>query len=573
MPNLGMPVAEWISFIFFLLLSTLLGFWMVRRIHGLGDYVLPRWFGKTMMVLHGFSTGTHSDQAVVVASKTYTNGVSGIWYQWLYIFITPFYWVVSLVLRRSRAMTTSDIFEARYDRSVAVLFALVCMGNQALSMGTMLRSAGSIIEGSTGGQLSDDLVILLMTVCFVLYGTAGGLAAAVVNDFVQGILTVVFSFILLPFMLDAVGGITGIHRALIDDPHKLMLFEPKEINLFLVVVLSINSLVSIVAVPVSLGCSSAGRTEMDNQIGFTYGNFLKRICTIPWCLTGLAAIVYFGKRGVNIKPNDIYGLSAAEFLPKAMPGLLGMFLASLLATIMSSCSAMMVAISGLFTNNVYKYAKPGQSEKHYLTVARISSAAMVAGGLGFAYLYNDVVKMLLDQWKVLSLMGIAFWLGLIWRRANVAGAWAATLAATAIFFLFKYKMLTGIIAALPFASSLGMVIEKSPGDIFIPEEWQIIFQLGGGFAAGILVSFLTLPVSKEKLDRFYALIRTPTQPDEKIAAPCTLPEGTVVPPKRLLFPFGGLEILVPSRRTVIGVLVCAALVGVLVGYVAIFIAK
>jgi hypothetical protein len=146
-------------------------------------------------------------------------------------------------------------------------------------------------------------------------------------------------------------------------------------------------------------------------------------------------------------------------------------------------------------------------------------------------------------------------------------------------------------------------------------KWQILCYLGGGTSAGILVSLLTRPEDDEKLDRFYALFRTPTEPGErtvavpprpaeappaetggrlavaaavapapaavavaappreKLHAPCRLPEGTVVPPKRLLFPFGGIEILVPSRRTVVGFLVCAAFVLALVGYVALFIAK
>ena len=57
-------------------------------------------------------------EAVSVASKTYTNGISGIWYQWLYLFATPFYWLIAPMMRRFRALTTGDIFELRYNKSV-----------------------------------------------------------------------------------------------------------------------------------------------------------------------------------------------------------------------------------------------------------------------------------------------------------------------------------------------------------------------------------------------------------------------------------------------------------------------
>ena len=69
------------------------------------------------------------------------------------------------------------------------------------------------------------------------------------------------------------------------------------------------------------------------------------------------------------------------------------------------------------------------------------------------------------------------------------------------------------------------------------------------------MSLLTRPVSEEKLDNFYALVRTPIGPGEKDTAPCTLPEGVVVPEERKLLPFKNLEILVPTPTSVIGFLV------------------
>ena len=39
-----------------------------------------------------------------------------------------------------------------------------------------------------------------------MYGMAGGLGAAIVTDYIQGILTIAFSVILLPWVLEAVQG-------------------------------------------------------------------------------------------------------------------------------------------------------------------------------------------------------------------------------------------------------------------------------------------------------------------------------------------------------------------------------
>ena len=106
---------------------TILGLWMGSRISELNDYFMPRKFGKGMMMMHAFGTGTASDQAVTVASATFRGGLSGIWYQWLWLFVTPFYWLIAPIFRRFRAITTADVYELRFDRSVAILFACVGM--------------------------------------------------------------------------------------------------------------------------------------------------------------------------------------------------------------------------------------------------------------------------------------------------------------------------------------------------------------------------------------------------------------------------------------------------------------
>jgi len=94
------------------------------------------------------------------------------------LFVTPFYWLIAPVMRRFRAITTADVFEARYNRSVAVLYALIGMLNLAINIGVMLKGSSAVISASTGGLLSADVTIAVMTVIFVIYGVAGGLSAA-----------------------------------------------------------------------------------------------------------------------------------------------------------------------------------------------------------------------------------------------------------------------------------------------------------------------------------------------------------------------------------------------------------
>ena len=128
---------------------------------------MPRRFGKGMMIMHAFGTGTASDQAVTVAAATFKGGMSGIWYQWLWLFVTPFYWLIAPIFRRFRAVTTADVYELRFDRSVAVLFAVVGIANLSVKIGLMLKGVGVLIESATGNWIDTQLAIFAVTFMFV----------------------------------------------------------------------------------------------------------------------------------------------------------------------------------------------------------------------------------------------------------------------------------------------------------------------------------------------------------------------------------------------------------------------
>jgi Na+/proline symporter len=552
---LGLHIADIVVLAVYFIGITLIGAWAARLVKNMGDFFMPRKFGKTMLIAHAFGTGTHSDQAVGVAAKTFVSGLSGIWYQWLWLFCTPFYWLIAPLMRRFRAITVSDVFTLRFGKSVGMLFAVIGSFNLMFNIGVMLKGSGAVISATLGNQVSPDAIILIMTVLFVVYGVAGGLSAAIITDFVQGILTIIFSFALVPFVLKAVGGISGL-RETIADEHMFSLTAPGGITMFYITIIAVNALIGIVTQPHTMGNCAAGRTESDGQFGFTIGNFIKRICTMAWCVTGIAAIGYLA--GQDVRPDEVYGVMAREFFPAIMPGLLGVFIASLLASVMSSCDSFMIASSALFTENLYKPLMPGKSPKHYLWTGRITAFVIVAGGLASAYLIEDVIQGIEIFWKIAPMMGIAFWLGLFWRRTTTAGAWASTAAA------FVVLILTGQGFFIKFIGGLSASFVKADGSAMML-HWQMIFYLVAGFAAGIIVSLLTKPQDEDKLNRFYELVRTPVDTEEgSPAEPCTIPEGVIIPEKQLMLKAGGLELLKPGKTAVIGFVACWIAVGAMI---------
>ena len=543
--------------VMYLLGITVLGVWMARRVKTTGDFFMPRRFGPLTMIMHAFGTGTASDQAVTVASSTAQNGLSGIWYQWLWLIPTPFYWLIAPIMRRFRAVTTADVLTLRFDHSVAMLFSVVGVVSMSVKIGAILKGASVVLEAGTGGWLDPSMAICAITVLFLIYGIAGGLSAAIATDFIQGILTIIFSFILLPFVLSSVGGMTGV-RERITDPELLTLVAPGKITTFFVVMLGIQGLVGIIAQPHVMGVCGAGKTESEGRVGFMVGNLVKRLCTVAWCLTGIAAVAWYLDQGVSMEEirtkdfaDKIYGDIAHTFLPQIAPGMLGIFLASLLAAVMSSCDSFMISSAGLFSENVYKPLRPDQSTRHYLMVSRVTSLVVVAGGVIFAFFVPNVVKAIEIWFKISPMCGIAFWMCLFWRRMTVVGAWASTVAGFGMWWIATQTFFVQRVASLSIAEPLRLIWEED-GVQSIYEPWTITLYMVAATVAGIVFSFMTKPVENERLDRFYALMRTPVQPNEVIEQPCTLPAGAIVPERPMLVQCCGLEIPAPSKTSVIG---------------------
>lgn len=562
---LGLGFYDLLVLLVYLVGVTLLGAWAMRKVSTMGDFIMPRRFGKWMLTMHAFGSGTHSDQAVSVASKSYTNGLSGIWYQWLYLFGTPFYWLIAPMMRRFRALTTADVFELRYGRGVAMLYAIISIAFMATSIGLMLKGSGAVIAGASGGAISGDVAIVLMTVLFVTYGTMGGLGGAIITDFIQGILTIAFSFILLPSVMQAVGGISGMRETL-DDPQMFSLVAPAEIGAFYIAVIALNGLVGIVTQPHILANCAAGRTEREGQFGFMVGSFTKRFCTVAWALTGLAGVAYFAGRE-NVNPDHLYGLLAGEFFPQMIPGMLGLFIATLLASVMSSCDSFMIAGSGLFTENIYKKLRPGLNPRHYLWMTRAAALLVVGLGVGYAYWLSDVIQGLEILWRIAPMMGIAFWIGLFWRRATTAGAWASTIAALFTWWLTSRGFFVAALDGHPVAESLRIVVHfDGHPEIYLP--WQMVAYLSAGLLAGISVSLLSRPRESAFLKQYYELIHTPVLTEEpNPEQPCTLPEGVKPLPGRTFFPGSSFEIPIPTRRSLAGFATGCALVALIIGFV------
>ncbi|UCH36298.1 MAG: sodium:solute symporter family protein [Armatimonadota bacterium] len=542
---LGLDTVDWTVVVVYLLGITALGVWSKRAVHDREDFLLGgRRFGKAMMVMHAFGTGTHTDQAAAVVSRSYAHGVSGIWAQWNWMMVTPFYWLLAPLLRRSRVLTIADWYEERYGPSVGILAVIVSSIGSIFAIGTMLLGTSRTVQGLLAIDPALDVLrlpfglvvpdasfnvsLFVMTALFLLYGAFGGIVGAVRTDFVQGFMIIILSGLALPFAFHGIGGMSGVARGV---PDGFLNLTGERFSLVFIGALTITSLFSIVSQSHIISVTSAGRTEWEGRVGMTYGNFLKRLCTIAWCLLG---VVWLVRAPGLANPDAAFGDAVSKLLPL---GLRGLMLASIMAAAMSTCDSMMVAVSGLCTETVYRrHIRRDAPEAHYLNVARVISAIVVIGAIIFAYSVTDIFQGLTSFWKVTATMGIAFWLGVLWRRSTTAGAWASFLAAAAAWFV-----------AL-------RVLGWSEGQ-------QMALYIPVGILAGIVVSLVTPAPNRASLDRFFTKIHTPIGHDDKLG----LSFDEAVPPHARLIDAAGILVCKPSRQSWLGFVVAWLIVGILVG--------
>ena len=225
--------------------------------------------------------------------------------------------------------------------------------------------------------------------------------------------------------------------------------------------------------------------------------------------------------------------------------------------------------AALFTENIYRpLIRPGRSEKHYVLVGRLTSLAVVAGGIALAFELPSVVDGLELVWIVQAMMGMSMWFSFFWRRATAAAAWASTLAGFATWFFTSTVQVAGVVI-WDFNGRFGHLLPENmmiDGVLSLP--WQMLIYLSIAAVVMVAVSLFTRPPAVEKLDSIYATLRTPVTSDEPEVAPLTLPEGTEPAPRDPLIDLPGFEIMKPSVSGVVGFLACSAPVAALIWFFA-----
>jgi len=482
---------DWIVIAVYFVGIVAVGLYVARGVKVTEDYFLgKRGFSVWLIIGQAFGVGTHAEMPVSLAGAVYQSGYSAIWYQWKNLFITPFYWILGPMFRRLGRTTIGEVYEDRYGNFMGGVYTVFALAFFTFSMGAMLKGAGKLISAASGGTVSPNAVVIVMTLTFLAYSLVGGLVSAAYTDFVQSFFIIGLSFLLIPLGLSRIGGFTGMRETL--DPAMLSMVTPGDVGVFTILMLTINGLVGIVAQPHMLAAIGTGKDEMSCRVGMAYGNFVKRFCTVGWALVGLIVAVMLSDAAPLADHEDAFGFATKELL---FPGAIGLMIACVLAANMSTCSAFTVDGGALFTQNFYRrYIASDKSDRHYLMVGRLSGVTVTSLGVVFGLMLDIVLEAFLFTETMAAFMGISMFAAISWKRANRQGAFASLISSSLLFFYLTYQ-------------DFGVLLRW--------EAENFGYSLLLGFVALAVVSWLTPPESKELLDPFYKRLSTHKQLDEE----------------------------------------------------------
>jgi Na+/proline symporter len=290
-----------------------------------------------------------------------------------------------------------------------------------------------------------------------------------------------------------VGGLDGMQASL--EPFRFSLATPSGLGPWMILMLTINGLVGIMAQPHQLAAVGTGKDERTCRVGMFYGNFIKRVCTVGWALVGLivAAMIAQGVDDAAVlgDPENAFGYACRKLL---FPGALGLLIAAVLAANMSTCSAFLVDSGALFTEGLYRRrVAPGRPDRHYLWVGRFSGFAITMLGVFYAlFLIQSVLYTFLLTETMATFVGISVLGGILWRRANRWGALASLIVAFATNFILYYVK--------------GERLDYWDPNVFLAA-------LLAGTAALVVVSLLTAPEPAPSVDSLFERLHTSSDTD------------------------------------------------------------
>ena len=459
---------------------------------------LPWWLAGTSMVATSFA----SDTPLVVTGWVRTGGISENWLWWSFAVGGMFsVFMLARLWRRAQVTTDVELTELRYSgKSAAVLrgfrAAYLAGPINCIIMAWVILAMVKLL-----GVVFDISPVTAVTVCILIattYCVLSGYWGVVVTDLVQFALAMTGAIALCVLVVRHFGGVAPLAaRAAQAGPLKerLLQFFPRPpagagpfekrfwegpvfaFAAFLAVQWWANKNADGGGAIVQRMSSTKDETHsLLATLWFNIAHYALR--PWPWIIVAIASVVVFP----DLKDNELaYPLMLKKFVPA---GLMGVLIASFLGAFMSTIDTHLNLSSSYFVNDFYRrFIRPDAAEAEYVLISRIVSVAVEILAAAIARVHNSISGLFKFLLAFSSGVGMVYILRWFWWRVN---AWSE---------------ISAMIASSVISSALYLAFGG------LSYAAKLIITVAGSTAAWLAVTFLTAPVSMEKLTAFYRKVR------------------------------------------------------------------
>lgn len=336
-------------------------------------------------------------------------------------FFTPYY-------LKTKINTVPEFLEKRFSPKARNYLTLISIFSYVVSKISVTIYAGAIVFSSLGIPFWTGAI--LVVVITGLYTVIGGLLAVIYTDMVQMIIMIVGAIIISILGLYHLGGIQELSNAVPESYFSLWRpWNDPEFPwpgiLFGAPILAIwywcTDQFIVQRVLAAKGLPAARR-------GSIFAGYLKLLPLFIFVFPGVIALALHNKGALVLANHDSALISLSQYV---LPiGFRGIFIAGMLAALMSSLSSVFNSCSTLITYDVYQRYFPKASSQKLMQVGKYFTFALVIIGLlwipmmkyisGTLYQYIQSI-----QAYISPPITAVFLLGLLFPRANTKGALSA----------------------------------------------------------------------------------------------------------------------------------------------------
>ncbi len=362
---------------------------------------------------------------------------------WLFV---PFY-------SRSKVFTMPEFLERRYNTQARSFLSIISLVSYILTKVAVTVYAGGVvfkdvfdIEYVTFFGYDIDffwISAIGLVVLTGIYTTFGGMKAVLYTSVLQTPILLIGSIAVLVLGLIKVGGwgemmeICQANITVHGDSMTSLMRSPKDPDFPWTGVILGSAIIGF-----WYWCTDqfivqrvlSGRDMKQARRGTIFGAYLKLTPVFIFLIPGMIAYALNQKGLLSLSSNDAaFSTMVKELLPI---GFKGVVIGGILAALMSSLASLFNSSAMLFTIDFYKKYKPNENEKHYVTVGRIATVAIVLLGILWIPVMKGLGKVLYEYLQdVQSLLapGIAavFLLGILSKKTTpAAGIWGLVIGFT-----------------------------------------------------------------------------------------------------------------------------------------------